>query len=438
MVPDQRHDPTRDDDVISTGGHDLKEAFLSLDDQDKEAFIARADDDSLADLIAYSDAEDAALILADLDLERQASVLERMEPDDAIEVIREMDEEKRDAVLETLDPESDIIMLAEYDEDETGSAMTGLFLSFRPEEDVKDVTRRVIREAPDVETVNTLFVTDDNGRLLGAVSLADLIKAKSPVQVKALAKEVPYATDTDQVTVTVEVMRNYGIYDMPVCDKSKTLLGIITLDDAMDIYLEEAQEDFEKLAALPETTDAKTFSVAFHRLPWLVALLALSIPIALVTSLYEEILGAVAILILFQPLILGSAGNVATQTLAVTLKSISTDARGKAQNAFREIASGMLSGLVIALVAFVMTLIVSGLNGSLTSQPFLVASIVGLSLWLTVFVAPVIATAVPIILDKTGVDPAVASGPFITTLIDIAALVIYFSLATLLLGGVAS
>ncbi|MCF7932650.1 MAG: magnesium transporter [Acholeplasmataceae bacterium] len=416
-------------------GHDLMEAFGDLEPSLKETFCKKATDDRLADLIAYLEPEEATSVLSLFDLDRQRSILERMEPDDAVLVIREFEDDEQETILDGLEKTSDLLSLATYDADETGAAMTPLILTFQPEDDVKLVTKTVIRKAPEVESVNTLFVTSADGRFLGAVTLTKLIRTKAPAMISSIMADMPFAYDTDLITKTVDNMRNYGIYDMPVCDEQMVLKGIITLDDALDIYQEASREDFEKLAALPETEDGKAFKVAIHRLPWLVTLMALSVPIALVTSMFEEVISTVAILILFQPLILGSAGNVATQTLAVTLKSIATDFQGKTKNAIREIITGMINGMAIALIAFLMTYLFAVLNTSLTETPFVMALIVGLSLWLTVLMAPIIASVVPLALSGLGVDPAVASGPFITTLIDISALIIYFGLATLMLGG---
>jgi magnesium transporter len=165
-------------------------------------------------------------------------------------------------------------------------------------------------------------------------------------------------------------------------------------------------------------------------------LLVISIPISLVTSLFKEIITAVAILVIFQPLISGSAGNVATQTLAVTLRMLSKNEEGIKKNSYREIITGMINGLIIGVLAFVITLIFTTINPSAATSPLSIAFVVGLSLWLTVLVAPIIAVSIPLILKLIKVDPAVASGPFITTLIDISAISLYFGLATLLLGGV--
>jgi magnesium transporter len=152
--------------------------------------------------------------------------------------------------------------------------------------------------------------------------------------------------------------------------------------------------------------------------------------------MFEEVLATVAILIVFQPLILGSAGNVATQTLAVTLKMFASHEQGLVKNSIREILTGMINGFAIGLIAFTMTLIFAMINTSLTTQPLLIAFVVGFSLWITVMIAPLAAVLIPVTLRALKFDPAVASGPFITTVIDVAALFIYFGLATFMLGGI--
>ena len=416
---------------------DLSILFIELDDQEKELIYSLLDSEKLAELVSYLDTEEAAEIISDFDIEQQVEILEMMEPDDAADIIQEFEEEEQKEILDLLGDESDIVSLIHYDEDETGSAMTNLMVVIYPDMDVKEATKKVIKEADHVETINTIFVTNEENTYLGVVPLKKLLKAKTPLLVSEIIEESPYAYDKDPIEKTIADIRNYAIFEMPVVDFDMKLLGMITLDDALDIYEEEAQEDFERLAGLPETEpDFGPVRTAFHRLPWLLSLLLLSIPIAFVTSLFEETLALVAILIVFQPLILDSAGNVATQTLAVTLKMFSTHEKGIFKNSIREIMTGVMNGFFIGAVAFIMTYLFSKLNVSLASNSILMSFIVGISLWLTVILAPIVSVLIPLTLRALKFDPAVASGPFITTLIDVGALFIYFGLATLLLGGI--
>lgn len=418
--------------------HDLSIQFEMLNQEERAKFYHFITDEKLAEMVTYLDAEIAAKVFAEFDLEKQTELFELMEPDDAADIILELNEKMQDDLIEALGEESDIVQLINYDEDETGSAMTNLLIELTPEMGVKDATKKVIREAPDVESINTLFVVDSEKHLLGAVHLINLLKAKHPLTIGDIMVNYPHVYDNDPIIDSIQAIRNYALYELPVVNSENHLVGMITLDDAIDIYQEEAMEDFEKLSALPETTNANAVKTAFHRLPWLMVLLAFSIPISIVTSFFEieAILMQVALLIVFQPMILDSAGNVATQTLAVTLKLLTTQERNLIKNSYREVLTGMINGLVIGAFAFGTTLVFAYLNTSLTVSPLLVAFVVGFSLWMTVLIAPIVAILIPITLKSLKIDPAVASGPFITTIIDIAALIIYFGMASLfILGG---
>ncbi len=415
--------------------HDLSELFVELTPEERQKVYTLINNEKLAEVVSYMEADDAAEILVEFDLEKQKELVEMMEPDDAADIIQELEDEEQEELISILGEESDIVQLISYDEDETGSAMTSLFVVITPEMDVKQATKKVIKEAADVESINTIFVTDENHHYLGAVPLKKLLKAKTPLAVSEIIEEHPYAFDKDPIEETVQKIRNYATYEMPIVNENMELLGMLTLDDALDIYQEEAQEDFEKLAGLPETIeDSTAIRTALHRLPWLLTLVVISVPIALVTHAFEEVLATVALLIIFQPLILDSAGNVATQTLAVTLKMFATNEKGLLKNSYREILTGMMNGFAIGLVAFIMTIVFAQLNSSLAQNPLQIAFVVGLSLWLTLIISPIVAILIPLTIRALKFDPAAASGPFITTVIDVAALFIYFGLAGLMLG----
>lgn len=418
-----------------THAHDLSEVFLELSNEERQLIYLCIQNEKLAELVSYLEPEEAAEILVEFDLEKQKELVEMMEPDDAVDIIQELEVSEQEDLLNILDETSDIRQLIDYDEDETGSAMTNLFVEVHPDMDVKQATKKVIKEAAEVESINTVFVTDEHHKYLGVVPLKKLLKAKTPMRVENLVEEHPFAYDKSSIEETVSDIRNYSIYEMPILNENHELLGMITLDDALDIYQEEAQEDFEKLAGLPETVENLTpLRTALHRLPWLLTLLLISVPIALVTHQFEEVLAAFALLIIFQPLILDSAGNVATQTLAVTLKMFATNEKGLVKNSYREIMTGMMNGLFIGLIGFVMTLVFAQINASLQENSLIIGLIVGLSLWLTLIISPIAAILIPLSLRAMKFDPAAASGPFITTIIDVAALFIYFGLAGFLLG----
>ncbi len=414
-----------------THGYDLAQAFLSLDQGERNALYAVISNEQLAEIVTYLEPEDATNVLADFDFAKQVDVIDEMEPDDAVDLILELEEDRQQALLQTLEETDEVRALFLYEEDETGSAMTTRVIKLTPDIDVKKATKKMIKEAPEVETINHLFVVDEDGKYIGIVSLKDLLKSKPPQTVSDLVEAYPFVYDKDSIMKTVQAINNYDAYEMPVCDESRMLLGMITLDDALDRYEEEAQEDFERLAALPDTVEAHPFKMAMHRLPWLVLLLFVSIPVSLITSLFAEVITAIAIIVIFQPLISGSAGNVATQTLAVTLRMYQTGERGMTKNLAKEVMTGLLNGLAIGALAFGITYFFSQITDQF--EPLTMAIIVSVSLTTTVFFAPVIAILIPSLLKVMKQDPAVASGPLITTLIDITTVFVYFGLSTFML-----
>ncbi|QWB96458.1 magnesium transporter [Mycoplasmatota bacterium] len=359
-----------------------------------------------------------------------------MDPDDAADMIQALEEENQEAIILALGEDSEILSLMHYEDDEAGSLMTNLVLELTPDMDVKQATKKVIKQAPDVETINQLFVVDENQQFLGVVSLKSLLKAKMPLMISDLMLTSPFVYDKDSITSVVSQMNQYNIYVMPVCDENDKLLGLITLDDAFDVFEEEAQEDFERLAALPETIKGTPIKIALHRFPWLLMLLFVSIPVSLLTHAFNDIIAAVAVIVIFQPMISGAAGNVATQALAVTLQSFANEETHLFKNAFKEVVTGLLNAIFIGIAAFLITFTFSSLQSSITVEPVKMSLIVSLSLILTVFIAPMIAIFVPSLLKTINIDPAVASGPLITTLLDMTTVLIYFSLATLLIGVV--
>ncbi len=422
--------------IEDTHAHDLANLFNELSDEEKSQVYLLLSSEKLAELVSYLEVEDAAEVLTDFDLDKQVELVEMMEPDDAADIIQELEKDEQTELIEKLAEDADVLELIGYDEDETGSAMTNLLIELHPKMDVKQATKLVIKEADEVESINTLFITEEDGTYVGSITLRALLKAKSPMEVSELIEEYPFVYDKDPISKTVQSIRNYGIYEMPVLNEALKLVGMITLDDALDIYQEEAQEDYEKLAALPETEEEHgSIRTALHRLPWLFTLLIVSIPLSMVTRQFEHVITAVAILIVFQPLILGSAGNVATQTLAVTLKMMASHEKGLFKNSIREIMTGVLNGLVIGIIAFVVTYLFSFINDNMTEHAIVISLIIGLSLWVMLSLAPILAILIPLGLHSLRLDPAVASGPFITTLIDVTASLVYFGMATLLLGG---
>jgi magnesium transporter len=414
---------------------DIVEIFKELKPEYQERLKQILPTEQFADVLSYLEPEHAAELLQTQSLDEQVLVVQNLEPDDAADIINEFGKSERLELINELDASDPVINLIQYKEYTAGAYMNNDILFVEGTNDVKDITKKLIKSAADLKSVKTIFVTDNESKYLGQIALKTLVRSKSPLTAQDILKKEPSLNVFDDVDVIIKHMKYYGAYDVAVLNDDQKIVGAITTDDLLDIYRDEAVEDIEKLSLLPDT-DVKTnvFNSALRRLPWLIIMMILSIPLALITSNYEEILTSVVILALFQPLLLDSGGNVAHQTLAVTLVGLTSKEGVSIKDGLKEALSGMIIGLALGILAFIAAYILSDLMN--VDSPLLVSIVVSLTIWIIVILAPIIGFLVPFILSKLNFDPASSSGPFITTIIDVLCLVIYFGLATLLLGGI--
>ena len=427
--------------------HDIATDIMELEFAERERLYHFLTNEQIAEIVSYLDPEIAADILEEFDLEKQTEIFDEMTVDDVVDILQAYDdEEMRDELIETLEDVEDIKEYIQYTDDEVGAYMTNEFVSIKPQMDVKEATTALIKQAPEAESINTLFVVDDNELFLGIVNLKALVKARSPKLVEEIMIKSPTVNDESLITEAVYDMKNYELYELPVINEENQLLGILTLDDILDVAVEEAQEDFEKLAALPSSDKNRSWvKTALYRLPWLLILMIISIPLISFSQLMTAALGGIAILVFFQPLMLDSPGNVSTQTLAVALKAISNEGKMKGKDVWKEIISGLVTGLILGLTAFVVAFIFVLISKPTLPNPttlsdaeigLIFAGILGGSLTIVVSAASFLAIGIPHLLKLFRIDPAVASGPFITTVIDLFSALVYFGLATIILRGV--
>lgn len=409
--------------------YDIVEAIKELDEEEKNLFYSLIPEEEIGRIIAFMEPEEAADVIDDFEFGVQKNIMDTLELDDAADIIVHLDNEE---LLDALENEKHISQVLNYDEDEVGAHMSDSFISLNLGMDIKTATKKVIKEAGDVDNLNHIFVVDEENKFKGSIILRDLIKTKAPSYIDDITKLSPYALDTDDIEEAVHKMKNYGLYEMAVLNEKFELIGVLTIDDAIEIYHEESLDDFEKLSALPDTKTKGLIKSAAKRLPWLILLLILSMPIAIATSSFEEVITSVAILALFQPLILDTGGDVASQTLAVTLKLLTKDSKKALQNGTKEILAGLINGIILGIVAGAVSYVISKVIG--VQEPLNISLVVFISLSLTVLIGPIFGLFIPIALDKINIDPAIASSPFISTLIDITSVIIYFGFATLLLG----
>ena len=359
-----------------------------------------------------------------------SEVLENMSTDNAVDILNELSNSKVASLLALMDNRvtDKIKKLLHYEEDTAGGIMTTEYISLDIGTSVKEALMLVKSQAPDAETIYVIYVVDTVGQLVGVLSLKDLIVANIDAHVEEvmIQRVVSVNVEEDQERVA-QKMKDYDFIAMPVIDYQHHLVGIITIDDILDVVNEEADEDYSRLAGVSDTksTDQSVFKKALKRLPWLIILTFLGMITATILGGFENTLSQVALLAAFIPIISGMSGNSGTQSLAVSVRNISNGdikEKSKLKIALKEAGSGLITGFVCAVILFLIIVIIY-------RQPFL-ALIVGASLTIAMTVGTLVGSMIPILMNKIHIDPAVASGPFITTINDIVSMLIYFGLAT--------
>ena len=359
-----------------------------------------------------------------------SEVLENMSTDNAVDILNELSNSKVASLLALMDNRvtDKIKKLLHYEEDTAGGIMTTEYISLDIGTSVKEALMLVKSQAPDAETIYVIYVVDTVGQLVGVLSLKDLIVANIDAHVEEvmIQRVVSVNVEEDQERVA-QKMKDYDFIAMPVIDYQHHLVGIITIDDILDVVNEEADEDYSRLAGVSDTksTDQSVFKKALKRLPWLIILTFLGMITATILGGFEDTLSQVALLAAFIPIISGMSGNSGTQSLAVSVRNISNGdikEKSKLKIALKEAGSGLITGFVCAVILFLIIVIIY-------RQPFL-ALIVGASLTIAMTVGTLVGSMIPILMNKIHIDPAVASGPFITTINDIVSMLIYFGLAT--------
>ena len=337
--------------------HDIATSLMTLEIAEREQLYHFLTNEQIAEIVAYLEPETAADILEEFNLEKQREILDEMTVEDAVDILQAYQDKKlRTQVIESLSEKEDIKEFIKYGKDAVGAYMNNEFVVISPKMDVKEAVTSLIAQAPDAETINTLFVVDENKEYLGAVNLKKLVKARSPKLIEEIMTQVPTVGDKSFIAEAVYDMKNYEVFELPVIDEENQLIGILTLDDALDVAALEAEEGFHQFAALPSKDETRgPLKTALYRFPWLAVLMILSIPLISFTDLMTSAIAGIAILVFFQPLMLDSPGNVSTQTLAIALKAISNEGKMKGKDILKEISSGLITGLILGVIAFLIS-----------------------------------------------------------------------------------
>ncbi len=424
--------------------YDIKEAMLAMNEEERKRLYQYIDPLKVSKVFGHLQDDKAVDYLRELEKSYAAQILERMEPDDAVDILQELKQDEAVDYLALIEEtrREHLRKLSKYKNLTAGGEMTPSYIAFAPEMDVKEAMKVLVEKAEEAEMIDTLFVVDDNNRLLGTLDMRELIVARHPKRIEELMNKDFYAVHVeDGIAEVVRDIQKYDTLAMPVLGENQTLEGIITMYDAMDIIEETAHGDFAKLAGIPTEDDAHESAQrsAKSRFPWLALLLVLNLIITSLLATFEETIAAITALVLFQPLIFAMAGNIGTQSLAVTILRISRETlqtrRTVAKHLVQEASIGAVNGLLLGALSFLtawgfLTLSPMGIVGEGVVTALDIGLVVGLSVFISLFVSAFLASLIPVVLTAMKVDPAVASGPFITTLNDITALVVYFGLAT--------
>ncbi len=415
--------------------------FLSKDEEEK--LFRLLGDDRLSDVLSY--ASEIEEILEDLPEEKTADIVERMDADDAVDTLQELDEEDRENILSLMDKDAqeDVRLILSYDEDEIGSVMTTNYILVNKEDKVKDAMKKLIDQAKDNDNITTIFVEDNEHNFAGAIDLKDLICARKDTPLEdILIENYPTVDGHNKTSLCINDIRSYAEHLIPVLDNNQ-LVGVITSDDITEVVDEEMSEDYHKFAAITSDSDIDegVFTSLKKRLPWLILLLGLGLIVSMLISNFEAIIAALPVMVFFQSLILDMAGNAGTQSLAVTIRALSDEeitSKKKAILIFREVRVGLINGLLLGIISgFICFLYLYltriPIHGEFNIQDTLIASlIVGSSLCIAMGLASFAGTMIPMLFKKIHVDPAVASGPLITTINDVVAVLCYYGLTFLL------
>lgn len=426
--------------------NDIAIVIHDLEKEERLKIYPKLGEEKVSEIFSYLD--DVEDFIEEVGLKKAADIIELMDSDDAIDVLEELDEEDRIAIIEEMDEEivEDINLITQYEEDEIGSIMTTNYIEINKNYTIKEAMKSMVSQAADNDNVSIIFVSNDDETYYGSIDLRDLIITRYDKNLDDIIKtSYPVLHANDLISDCINDLKEYSLELYPVLNSDNKLIGVITSNDIVETVDEELTDDYAKLAGLTETNelDEKTIVSVKKRIPWLVILVAMGLGVSLLISSFEDVVKSIPMIVFFQSLILGMAGNTGTQSLAVTIRTISDEDLTKGtvfKMIFKEIKIGFLNGLIIGTLSFIILYLFLSITqteiipnkGYIVLDAIKVCGSVSISLVGAMLMSSIIGTFMPLFFKKIHIDPAVASGPFITTIIDIISIVIYYGLASIL------
>ncbi len=426
--------------ILDYHENDIASAMELLKEDERKRFCNVLDAETLANVLEYS--EHVKQYMEEMNIRKRVEILSQMEPATASEYLRELEKGERNALIELMDEDAkrEMILLNSFGDEEIGSKMTTNYISVPNGSTIREAMRGLVEQAAENDNISTIYVVDPDETLVGAIDLKDLIVARENTPLDHITMtSYPYVYAGELVEDCIERLKEYSEDSIPVLDGDNKLRGVLTAQDVTKLVDDEMGDDYAKLAGLTAEEDLQEplRKSIRKRLPWLIALLALGLVVSSVVGLFEKVVASLTLIVCFQSLILDMAGNVGTQSLAVTIRVLMDEELSGKQKAYlvaKEARVGLCNGFILGALSFVTIGLYLYL---IKSEPmvlsFSVSFCTGIALVLSMVLSSISGTVIPIAFKKLKIDPAVASGPLITTVNDLVAVVTYYGMAWLLL-----
>ena len=415
---------------------DLAELINELKFDESLYLLKLIDSDKTSDVLTELDDDLRERVLKEFSEKEIAGEIKELDSDDAVDILSELSEEKKEKVISLIKDENiteNIRELLNYDEDTAGGLMAKELISVNENWSVLKCLREIRKQAKDITRVHSIYVLNKKEELIGRLSLKDLIMSPSKKKIKQIyIPKVDYVNVNDSAEDVAKLMRKYDLEAIPVINDDRQLLGRITIDDIVDFIKDEAEEDYLLAAGVSNDVEAddSIFELSKARLPWLILGLFGGLGSVFILESFEEIMASESLRALFfyTPLIAAMAGNVGVQSSAIVVQGLANDLiKGSVlKRLVKEVSLTVLNGIILSL--FIIGF------GQIVNQPIEMSLTISVSMIFVIIVAALIGTAVPIILDKFDIDPAIATGPFITTGNDVIGILLFFYTAKIILG----
>ena len=446
LLENKRYSTIRD--ILNTMNPvDIAAVFEDLQSEKTALLFRLLPKETAAETFVEMDEETQELLIHGFSDSELKEVIDELYVDDAVDLIEEMPANVVKRILRTADPQTrkEINEILKYPEDSAGSIMTTEFVTLRPKMTVEEAIKRIRRTGVDKETIYTCYVTDSSSTLIGIVTIKTLLLSDEDELIENLMEtNVIYVNTLDDQELVAQMFNKYNFLALPVVDKENRLVGIVTVDDAIDVMEEEATEDIQKMAAITPTTDKPydrvgVFETYFSRIPWLLILMVSATFTGMIITGYEDKLASTGSVFLtaFIPMLMDTGGNSGSQASVTIIRALSLgeiEFKDIFKVIFKECRVALLCGVTLAAANFMKLMFFDRYVLGNSHITFWVAFTVCLAMVVTIFIAKFVGCTLPMLAKKVGFDPAVMASPFITTIVDAISLMVYFAFATAILN----